>query len=154
MVKAIPEGFHTLTPHLVVKECAKAVEFYKKAFGASVKRLHLGPDKKSVVHADLQIGDSIFMINDEFPGGAISPQSPGGSSASCSIHIYVENVDAMWKSAVDAGAKVKMPLADQFWGDRYGTLMDPFGHNWSLAAHMADPTEDEIKEATKKAFGG
>ena len=149
MAKAVPDGFHTVTPHLVVKDCAKAIEFYKKAFGAVVRRLHLTPDGKSVMHVDLQIGDSIVMMNDDFRGGAASPISEGGGSANCTMHIYSGNVDALWKSAVEAGATVKMPLADQFWGDRYGMLTDPYGHNWSLAAHIADPTEQEMAEAAK-----
>jgi PhnB protein len=136
----------------VVRDRAKAIEFYKQAFGATVRTIHYGPDKKSITHADLQVGDSILMLNDEFPGGAVSPLSPGGGSSSCTLHIYVENVDAIWQSAVEAGAKIKMPLANQFWGDRYGKLTDPFGHNWSLAAHIADLTEQEIEEATKAAF--
>jgi PhnB protein len=152
MGKAVPDGFHTLTPYLVVRDCMKAIEFYKQAFGAKVRRIHFGPDKKSVTHADLQIGDSILMLNDEFPGGAVSPLSPGGGSASCTIHIFVEDVDKMWRNAVDAGAKVTMPLDNQFWGDRYGQLTDPFGHNWSLATHLADLSEQEIDEGMKKAF--
>jgi PhnB protein len=152
MVKAVPEGFHTLTPYLVVRDCAKAIEFYKQAFGATVRTIHYTPDKKSITHADLQVGDSILMLNDEFPGGAASPLSPAGGSASCTIHIYVEDVDAIWKSAVEAGAKIKMPLADQFWGDRYGQLTDPFGHNWSLAAHIADLSEQELEETAKAFF--
>src|SRR5262245_49833978 len=153
MAKAIPEGYGTLTPYLVVKNCEKAIEFYKKAFGATVRRVHYGPDKKHVTHADLQIGNSILMLNDEFPEwGVLSPLSPGGGSRSCSIHIYVEDVDTIWQRAVDAGAEIKVPLADQFWGDRYGQLDDPFGHHWSMATHIADLTETEIEEATKKAF--
>jgi PhnB protein len=152
MAKAVPEGFHTLTPYLVVKNCAKAIEFYQQAFGATVRSIHYAPDKKSITHADLQVGDSILMLNDEFPGGAVSPLSPGGGSASCTIHIFVEDVDAIWNRAVGAGAKIKMPLRDQFWGDRYGQLADPFGHNWSLATHIADLAEQEIEQAAKAAF--
>lgn len=154
MPQAVPTGFHTVTPHLVVKGCLQAIEFYKQAFGGTVERLNLTPDGKSVVHADLRIGDSIVMLNDEFPGGAISPLSPGGGSASCSLHIYSADVDALWKRAVDAGAEVRMPLADQFWGDRYGMLRDPYGHNWTMAAHIADPTPQEMEESMKRAFGG
>jgi PhnB protein len=153
MVKPIPDGYGTLTPYLIVKDCAKAIEFYKNAFGATVHRVHTTPDKKHVIHADLKIGNSILMLNDEFPEwGAFSPLTSGGGSASCSIHIYVEDVDTMWKRAVEAGAKVKMPLADAFWGDRYGQLDDPFGHHWSLSTHIADLTEQEFEEAAKKAF--
>jgi uncharacterized glyoxalase superfamily protein PhnB len=153
MVKRVPEGFHTLTPYLIVRDCANAIEFYKQAFGATVQRVSHAPDGEKISHADLRIGDSILMLNDEFPEwGSHSPLSPGGGSASCTIHIYVDDVDTMWNSAVNAGATVKMPLADQFWGDRYGILKDPFGHNWSLASHIADPTPQEIEEAMKKAF--
>jgi len=137
MSNGVPEGFHTLTPYLVVKECAKAIEFYKQAFGAKEKTVHYGEDKHKIIHADLQIGDSILMLNDEFPEhGALSPLSPGGGSQSCTIHIYVNDVDTLWKSAVEAGAQVLMPLDNQFWGDRYGMLKDPFGHKWSLASKL------------------
>jgi uncharacterized glyoxalase superfamily protein PhnB len=152
MVKRVPDGFHTLTPYLVVRNCPKAIEFYQRAFGAIPKEIHYGPDKKAVTHADLQIGDSILMLHDEFPGGPQSPLSPQGGSASCSIHIFSADVDTLWKRAVEAGAEITMPLADQFWGDRYGQLRDPFGHRWSLAAHIADPTEEEMEDAMKKLF--
>jgi uncharacterized glyoxalase superfamily protein PhnB len=153
MAKPVPDGFHTLTPYLVVRDCPQAIEFYKKAFGAKVLRVNTGPDQKSVLHADIQIGDSILMLNDEFPQyGSFSPLSPGGGSSSCTIHMYVENVDQVWKNAVEAGATVKMPLADQFWGDRYGSITDPFGHNWSLATHIADLTPEQREEAVNKVF--
>lgn len=153
MAQPVPEGFHTLSPHLVVKDCAKAIEFYKGAFGATVRKVHFGPDKTTITHADLQIGDSVLMLNDVLPEwGILSPLSPGGGSASCTVHIYAEDIDALWTRSLEAGARVKLPLADQFWGDRYGKLIDPFGHQWSLAAHVADVTEQEIREATVQAF--
>ncbi|PYX20933.1 MAG: glyoxalase, partial [Acidobacteria bacterium] len=135
-VKAVPPGFHTLTPHLVVRNAEQALEFYKNAFGAEVLHVAHMPDGK-VMHASLRIGDSMLMLNDEFPDyGTLSPLSTGGSAVT--IHIYTENVDAAFNRAVSAGAQVKMPLADQFWGDRYGVVADPFGHKWSLGAHIKD----------------
>lgn len=101
----------------------------------------------------MQIGDSVLMLNDEMPArGVLSPLSPDGDSASCTTHMYAEEVDSLWNRAVEAGAQIKLPLADQFWGDRYGKLLDPFGHEWSLASHVADLTEEQIAEATKRAF--
>lgn len=150
-VKAIPEGFHTLTPYLIVREAARAIEFYQRAFGAKSRSLHHGPDGKSIVHAELQIGDSIFMLGEEYPAMKIlSPQSLGGSGTG--VHIYVEDVDALFNQAVSAGATVAMPLMDAFWGDRYGKLVDPFGHHWSLATHKQDLSEEEIEKAGKIAM--
>ena len=150
-VKAIPEGFHTLTPEIVVRDAPLAIEFYKRAFNADVLRIHLGADNKSIIHADLKIGDSIMMLSDEFPSmNALSPISIGGTSST--IHIYCEDIDEWFNRAVSAGATVTMPLMDQFWGDRYGMLTDPFGHHWSLATHMKDLSEEEMIEAGKAAF--
>ncbi len=149
-VKPIPEGFHTLTPHLVVRDAPKAIEFYKKAFGAEVLGVHYTPDGK-VMHVSLKIGDSIFMLNDEFPAmGGRSPQSLGGSPVT--INIYVEDVDRLFNQAVSAGATVKMPLMDQFWGDRYGQVVDPFGHSWALAAHKEDVSQEEMERRSKAVF--
>src|SRR5277367_4576714 len=122
-VKAVPDGFHTITPHLVVRDAQRAIEFYKQAFGAEVLSVAPAPGGK-VMHASLRIGDSILMLNDEFPeyGGALAPPATGGSDA---LHIYIENVDAAFARAVSAGASVKMPVMDMFWGDRYGQLLDP-----------------------------
>lgn len=142
--KAMPEGFHTITPHLVIRDAAKAVEFYKRAFGAEVRGIHYTPDGK-IMNADLKIGDSILLVAEEFPAmKVLSPQSLGGSSVT--IHIYAEDVDAKFNQAVSAGATVVMPLMDMFWGDRYGQLADPFGHRWSLATHIEDLTSDEIQK--------
>ncbi len=153
-VKAIPEGFHTLTLTLVVRECAQAVEFYKNAFGARVHRIFYGPDGKKVIHAELEIGDSILMLSDEFPNmNVFSPQSPGGG-ASAGIFMYVEDVDEVFNRAVSNGATVIMPLMDAFWGDRAGGLVDPFGYRWSLATHIKDLSDEEIEEGSKAAFGG
>jgi len=146
----IPAGFHTLTPYLVVREAAKAVEFYQKAFGAKVRGVHATPDGK-IMNADLKIGDSIFLFSDEFPGpGCRSPQSLGGTSVT--IHIYVKDVDALFNQAVTAGAKVVMPVMDAFWGDRYGQLEDPFGHRWSIATHKEELSPKEVEKRGEAAF--
>jgi uncharacterized glyoxalase superfamily protein PhnB len=150
-VKPVPEGYHTLTPFLTVRDAARAIEFYKQAFGAKQRGgVALGPDGK-VMHAELQIGDSFIMLSDEFPDyGSLSPQSIGGSAMG--LHIYVDGVDAAFDRAVKAGAQVEMPVMDQFWGDRYGKLKDPFGHKWSIATHVKDMSEDEMKKAMDEAM--
>jgi PhnB protein len=149
-VKAVPEGFHTITPHLTVRDADKAIEFYKKAFGAEVLHVAHTPDGK-VMHAALRIGDSMLMLNDEFlEFGTLSPLSFGGSGVI--VHLYLENVDAAFERAVSAGVTVKMPLMDQFWGDRYGMVVDPFGHKWSLAAHIRDMSQEEMKQAQDEAM--
>lgn len=151
-IKPIPEGFHTLTTTLVVRDAAKAIEFYKKVFSARVRRIFYGPDGKTIFHAELDIGDSILMLSDEFPDMKVfSPQSPGGG-ASAGIFIYVPDVDAVFKKAVSAGATITMPLMDAFWGDRAGGIVDPFGHRWSLATHIKDLSREEIDEGAKAAF--
>ena len=148
----IPEGFRTITPHLTVRDAAGAIEFYKKAFGAEETVRMPSPDGK-VMHSELRIGDSIFMLNEEFPEmGSKGPQSLGGTPVT--VHIYVENADAAFDRATKAGAKVTMPLDNQFWGDRYGQLEDPYGHRWSIATHIEDPTPEEVMERAKKIFGG
>ena len=147
-VKAVPEGYHTLTPTMTVRDAARAIEFYKQAFGAVEKGVAKGPDGK-VMHAELRIGDSIIMLADEFPEfGSLSPQSTGG--AGMGLHIYVEDVDSAFDRAVKAGAKVDMPVADMFWGDRYGKLSDPFGHKWSIATHIRDMSAEEIEKAQEE----
>jgi PhnB protein len=147
----IPAGFHTLTPYLVVRDAAKAVDFYQKAFGAKVRGVHKTPDGK-VMNADLRIGDSILLFCDEFPGppGWRSPQTLGGTSVT--VHIYVKDVDALFNQALAAGAKTVMPVMDAFWGDRYGQLEDPFGHRWSIATHKEDLTAAEIEKRAEAAF--
>lgn len=154
-VKPVPDGFHTITPHLVVKGADKAIEFYKKAFGAReqgggcVMRM---PDGK-VGHAELWIGDSPIMLADESPEwGALSPLTKGGGSV-C-IHLYVENVDDMFSKAVAAGATATMPPVDMFWGDRYGKLKDPFGHEWSVGTHKEDVPPAEMKKRMEAAMAG
>ena len=149
-VKPIPEGYHTLTPFLTVRNAVKAIEFYKQAFGAQERGVAKDPTGK-VMHAEVKIGDSIIMLSDEFPEfGSISPES--GGSPSMGLHIYIENVDQAFDRAVKAGAKVEMPVMDQFWGDRYGRLKDPFGHKWSIATHTKDMSADEMKHAMDDAM--
>ncbi len=149
-VKPVPEGYHTLTPFLTVRDAVRAIEFYKQAFGAQERGVMKGPDGK-VMHAELTIGDSIIMLSDEFPEhGALSPQSSGG--AGMGLHIYVDGVDAAFDRAVKAGAQVEMPVTDQFWGDRYGKLKDPFGHKWSIATHTKDLSMDEMKKGMDEAM--
>ncbi len=148
--KPIPDGYHTITPFLTVRDAARAIEFYKQAFGAKDRGVMKGPDGK-VMHAELMIGDSIVMLSDEFPDfGALSPQALNGSPAG--LHIYVEDVDGAFDRAVKAGAQVEMPVADQFWGDRYGRLKDPFGHKWSIATHVKDLSMDDMKRGMDEAM--
>ena len=150
-VKPIPEGFHTVTPHLVVRGADQAIEFYKKAFGAVEVGRMPGPDGQRLLHAEIKIGDSFLFLNDEFPEmGARCPQTLGGSS--CTLTLYLEDADAVWKRAVEAGAQVRLPLADQFWGDRYGKLVDPFGHEWALTTHREDLTPEEIRKRGEAFF--
>ena len=147
--KPVPEGFHTVTPHLTMKNAGEAIEFYRKAFGAEEIARMPGPGG-SVMHAEIRIGDSPIMLNDEFPEhGARGPKTIGGTPVS--IHLYVNDVDALFDRAVKAGAKVTMPIADMFWGDRFGKLEDPFGHQWSIATHKEDVTPEECKERAKAA---
>ena len=149
-VQAIPKGYHTITPFVTVRDAARAIEFYKQAFGAKEKGVMKGPDGK-VMHAELVIGDSIIMMADEFPEfGSLSPQSIGGSGTG--LHIYIEDVDAAFDRAVKAGATVEMPVADMFWGDRYGKLRDPFGHKWSIGTHKADLSMEEMKKGMDEAM--
>ena len=149
-VKPVPEGFHTITPHLTVRDAKRAIEFYQKAFGAEVLSVAPGPGDK-VMHASLKIGDSILMLNDEFPefGGQLGPSATGSSVA---LHVYLDDVDTAFQRAVSAGATVKMPLMDQFWGDRYGVVIDPFGHRWSLATHTRDMSPEEMQQEQEEAF--
>lgn len=148
--QAVPEDFHTLTPHLVVRDAMRAIDFYERAFGAEEVRVHRGPGGR-VMHATVRIGDSMVMLADEFPDfGVLSPLARGGTSVT--LHLYVDDVDSAFERAISAGATVRMPVADQFWGDRYGSLVDPFGHQWSIATHIRDLSSEEIEEAGKAAF--
>lgn len=147
-VQPIPEGMHTVTPHLICARAADAIEFYKKAFGAVELSRMPGPDGK-IMHASFRIGDSVVMLNEENPNwGTFGPKSLKGSPVT--IHLYVENVDAVFAQAVQAGAKATMPVADMFWGDRYGKVEDPFGHHWSIGTHIHDASVEEMQEAMKQ----
>lgn len=149
-VKAVPEGTQTLTAHLAVRDGSKAIEFYQRAFGAQLLFVHKMPDGK-VMHASLKIGNSRLMLADEFPGmGPKSAQTLGGSPVV--LNIFVEDVDALWNQAVAAGAKVTMPLANQFWGDRYGQIVDPFGHQWALVQHVEDVAPEEMERRANALF--
>ncbi|KVD15790.1 VOC family protein [Burkholderia ubonensis] len=150
-VKPIPEGMRTLTPHLICAGAADAIEFYRQAFNA-VERVRLpGPNGK-LMHACLTIGDSTLMLVDEMPEhGALGPKALKGTPV-C-LHLFVPDVDAAIAQAVAAGAKVTMPAADMFWGDRYGQVEDPFGHRWSLATHQRDLTPEQIRDAMASAPG-
>lgn len=147
-VKPIPEGMHSLTPHLICAGAAEAIKFYTEAFGA-VEQVRLpGPEGK-LMHASLKIGDSTLMLADEVAGCAMmGPRSLKGSPVT--IHLYVPNVDAVVEQAVTAGARVTMPATDMFWGDRYAQLEDPFGHRWSVATHQRDVTHEDMQEAMRK----
>ena len=149
MTKPIPDGFHTISPHLIVADAAKAIEFYGKAFGAKETEKFMRPDGKGVMHAQIKIGNSLLMLGSEFPPSCLSPKSRGGTSVT--LHVYVENADAAFDRAVKAGCTVKMPMSDQFWGDRYGQVEDPYGHIWAIATHKQDLTKDQIA-ANAKAF--
>ena len=147
-VKPIPEGYHTVTPYLIVRGAAKAIDFYKKAFGAEERFRMAGPGGR-LMHAEMQIGDSVVMLGDEWPEmGAKSPQTLGGAGAS--VMLYVADVDASFKKATAAGAKPKQPPTDMFWGDRFGKLTDPFGHEWAMATHIEDVAPDEMERRGKK----
>ena len=148
-VKPIPEGMHTVTPHLVCAGAADAIEFYKKAFSAVEMGRMAGPQGK-LLHGAIRIGDSTVMLADEFPDwGSFGPKSLKGSPVT--IHLYVEDVDAFVARAAAAGAKITMPLQDMFWGDRYCKLEDPFGHQWSVGTHVRDVSPDEMQQAVQKA---
>lgn len=150
-VKPIPDGMHSLTPHLICAGAADAIEFYKRAFNAVDLARLPGPDGK-LMHAAVRIGDSTLMLVDENPQwGALGPKALKGSPVT--IHLYVGDVDATVAQAVAAGAKITMPVADMFWGDRYGQLEDPFGHRWSVATHMRDLSAEEIKQGMAKMGG-
>jgi PhnB protein len=144
-VKPVPEDMHRVTPHLICAGAAKAIEFYKKAFGAVEEARLAGPDGR-LMHAVIRIHGDAVMLVDEMPEwGALSPKSLKGSPVT--LHLYVEDVDASVKRAVDAGANVTMPVADMFWGDRYGKIEDPFGHHWSVATHVRDVSLEEAQKA-------
>jgi uncharacterized glyoxalase superfamily protein PhnB len=147
-VKRVPEDFHTITPHLVVRDAVRAVDFYRRAFGAVELFRNLAPDGQRVMHCELLLGDSRFLIHDEFPErGLLSPLGLKGTAVT--LHLYVEDVDRIFQQAVDAGAEAVMPIADCFWGDRYGILRDPFGHSWSVASRLEDLSPTDLQERGK-----
>ncbi len=150
--KPIPEGFHAVTPHLITNDTGAAIEFYKKAFGAEEVFRMPGPDGKSVTHAEIQIGGSRIMLAQEGPHSKhwVSPKSLKGTTVT--IHLYVNDVDAVFGQATGAGAEVSMPVTDTFWGDRFGKVTDPFGHEWSIATHKLDLTPEEMKEGAEEFF--
>jgi PhnB protein len=150
-VKPIPDGYRTVTPYLTIKGASEALEFYKKAFGAVETARMPGPDGR-LMHAEMKIGECVVMMADEFPewGAKGSPSSLGGTTGG--ILLYVPDADAAWNKAVAAGAQVVMPLENAFWGDRYGKLKDPFGHEWSIATHIEDLSPEEMEKRAKAAF--
>jgi len=154
-VKPIPDGYHTVTPYITVDGAAKALEYYAKAFGAEERMRHGGPGGK-IMHAEMKIGDSAIMLSDEFPEmGAKSPKSLGGTPFG--LCLYVGDADAVFNRAVAAGGKVDRPVQNQFYGDRSGTLIDPFGHKWTISTHVEDVSPEELQrrmaEMAKKMGG-
>jgi len=149
-VNAIPDGYHTMTPALTVRDMARAIEFYKKAFNAQERSRMDGPDGQ-LMHAEMKIGNSIFMLGPENPQmGSKSPLALNGTPVA--LYLYVENADAAFDQAVSAGAKVEMPVADMFWGDRTGSVIDPFGHRWWVGTHKEDMTPDQMKQRAQQFF--
>ena len=151
MVKPVPDGFRSVTPHLTVEGAAAAIEFYKKAFGAVELSRMPASDGKRLMHAMIRVGDSVIMLNDAFPEmGGKGPKALGGTPVT--VHLYVPDSDKVFAQAVAAGATVVMPIADMFWGDRYGQVTDPFGHCWSIATKKKDMTPEEMAAAGKAAL--
>ena len=150
-VQKIPAGYRTVTPHLTVAGAARAIDFYTEAFGAKELSRSPMPGTELLMHAALQIGDSIVMLNDEMPGPEGCPRSPGTLGGTpVTLHLYFEDVDAAFERAVKAGGEVLFPVQDCFWGDRYGIVKDPFGHSWSMATHIADPTPEEMARGAEE----
>jgi PhnB protein len=149
-VQPVPEGYHTVTPYLTVDDAAAAIEYYKQAFGAEERVRMNAPDGR-IGHAELEIGDSLVMLSDALPQfTARPPKELGGTTGA--VFLYVEDVDAVTKQAVEAGGTVEMEVADQFWGDRFGSITDPFGHLWSIATHVEDVPPEEMAERAKAAM--
>lgn len=150
-VNPIPQGYHSLTPYLIVNDATRAIEFYEKAFGAKELFRMPAPNGK-IVHCELQIGDSRVMLADEFPDMGATAPVPGESGKGFSLLVYVENVDDVFKRAVEAGAKVIKPLTNEFYGDRMGTVQDPYGHFWNLGMHVEDVSEEEMQKRAEKMW--
>lgn len=151
MVKAIPDGYHAVTPSLTLKDSKKAIDFYQKALSAKVLDLFPSPNGRGIMHAVIQIGDSLLMMGDEMPGmGSPSAETLGNSPIS--LYVYVKDADAAFKQAVAAGGTVVMPVADMFWGDRAGTIKDPFGYQWMIATHTKDMTQEEVRKGAEAFF--
>ncbi|HEY7507491.1 MAG TPA: VOC family protein [Nitrososphaera sp.] len=150
-VSPIPKGYHSVIPSITVKNAEQAIEFYKKAFGAKEKGKFYMPNTRTILHAELRIGDSAVMLNDEMPEmKALSPPSVGGPSSS--LYVFVNNVDKVFDQAVRAGATPAMPVMDVFWGDRMGQLVDPYGHVWMLATHKKDLSKKQVEKAGAEFF--
>ena len=151
-VQAIPKGYHRVNIHLTFKDATKAIEFYKKAFGATQTMLMPGPTGQGVMHAEIIVGDTTIFLADDMMGRG---QTVDAGAASAFVpHVWVDDADATWKRAVEAGCKEVMPLADQFWGDRYGQIVDPFGLRWAIATHVEDVPPEEMGKRAAKQFGG
>ena len=151
MAKPVPEGYHTITPSFTFKDSKKAIEFYKKAFGAKVLDLFQDPSSQGTLHAALQIGNSIVMMGDEMPGQSCKSAETLGSSP-ISLYVYVPDADAAFQQAVAAGGTEAMPVADMFWGDRAGQIKDPFGYSWMIATHKQDLTDDQVRKGAEAFF--
>jgi len=144
-----PAGMHTVTPQLTLRESARAIEFYKQAFGAQELMRMPGPDGRGIIHAEIRIGDSVVFLSDEMPQGPTVAPSPTHKTTTV-IQLYVQDCDAVFQAAVQAGARVVGPLADMFWGDRYGCVADPFGHVWGIATHVKDLSPEEMARAAQE----
>ena len=150
MTQAIPKGYHSVSPSFAFKDSQKAIDYYKKAFGAKLLDFFPNMDGKGIMHATLQIGDSILMLGDEMPGKSVSAETLGSSPIG--MFLYVTDADRVYDQAIAAGGKVEMPMMDMFWGDRAGSLKDPFGYNWMIATHTKDMTKDEIRKNAEAFF--
>lgn len=152
MVSPVPDGFTAITPYLTVTDAAKAIDFYRRAFGAEELYRMPAPDGERLAHAELQIGGARLMLADSFPEWGSPP--PARDGAGVGVHLYVPDVDAVMAAAEQAGARITMPAMDAFWGDRFGKLLDPYGVTWSVATHVRDLTPEQIAEGAKQAMAG
>jgi PhnB protein len=151
MAKPVPDGYHSVTPSFMFKDSLKAIEFYKKAFGAKVLDVFPNPAGRGTMHATIQIGNSIVMMGDENPGMNCRSAETLGTSP-ITLFVYVPDVDAAFQQAIAAGGTATMPVADMFWGDRAGSIQDPFGYSWMIATHTRDLTKDEVREGAEEFF--